>query len=92
MKYLLTGLLLIALCLSCPVCMAWDGFDADSGYLVEIIPDVLPVPGSAIDIHNYDTEETQTCLVENIKRNRSTIEVVAICPQGRKRTLVMELH
>lgn len=92
MKYLLMGVILSAVCLLGSPCYAWDGFDADTADLVEVIPDAVPVPGAPIDVRDYDTEEKQTCLVESVVRNRRTIEVVASCPAGVKRTLVMELR
>lgn len=90
MKYLLTGAMLLGLCgLACS-CMAWDGFDADTADLVEIIPEVIPEPGATVDVRIYDTDETITCLVDSVTRNRHTIEVVVRRPDGTKKTLVME--
>lgn len=90
MKHLLLGVACAVFLLGGSVCLAWEGFDADTADLVEIIPDRVPEPGAAIDVHIYDKDETITCLVENVTRNRSTIEVVARDPDGRLKTLVME--
>lgn len=90
MKYLLLGVACAAFLLVGSICMAWEGFDADTADLVEIIPDRVPDAGAAIDVHIYDKDETITCLVENVTRNRSTIEVVVRGPDGGKKTLVME--
>lgn len=69
---------------------AWDGFDADSAELVEIIPDALPVKGENVDVRDYSTDITTTCLVESVLRNSRTMEVVVRTPDGGRRTLVME--
>ena len=70
--------------------MAWDGFDADTTDLVELTPDKLPATGEAVDVRDYDTDTTQTCLVVSVARNSRTIEVVVQAPDGKQRTLVME--
>lgn len=69
---------------------AWDGFDAESIELVEITPDAYPQTGDTITIKNYDQDNSVTGIVENVKRNRRTIEVVARYPDGTSHTLVME--
>lgn len=69
---------------------AWDGFDADTTDLVEITPDKLPKSGETVDVRNYDTDTTQTCLVEVVNRNARTVEVIVRTPDGHQRTLVME--
>ena len=43
-----------------------------------------------MDVRNYDTDTSQTCLVETVTRNARTVEVVVRTPKGLKRTLVME--
>lgn len=51
----------IALCASLALplpALAWDGFDADSADLVEIIPDALPNKGDTVDVRNYSNDET----------------------------------
>lgn len=71
--------------------LAWDGFDAESSALVEITPEQVPAKGDTIDVRNYDTDSTETCLVESVLRNKRTIEIVVRTPEGTKRrTLVME--
>ena len=90
MNLFLSGAVLLG-CLVLPTAvMAWDGFDADTSDLVELTPDKLPVPGEAVDVHDYDTDATQTCLVVSVVRNSRTIEVVVRAPDGKQRTLVME--
>lgn len=70
--------------------LAWDGFDADTTDLVELTPDKLPSPGEAVEVRDYDTDATQTCLVESVARNSRTIEVVVRTSDGKRRILVME--
>lgn len=70
--------------------LAWDGFDADTGELVELIPDRLPSPGDTVDVRDYNSENAQTCLVESIVRNARTIEVLVRAPDGKQHILVME--
>ena len=90
MKHLLLGAA-IAGCLLVPLTVAaWDGFDADTTDLVEITPDRLPSQGGAVDVRNYDTDASETCLVESVTRNARTVEVVVRTPKGVRRTLVME--
>lgn len=90
MKLFFRGAILLS-CLLLPTAVtAWDGFDADTADLVELTPDRLPSPGEAVDVRNYDTDATQTCLVESVARNSRTIEVVVRTPDGKRRTLVME--
>lgn len=90
MKHLLLGAA-IAGCLLVPLTVAaWDGFDADTTDLVEITPDRLPSQGEAVDVRNYDTDASETCLVESVTRNARTVEVVVRTPKGVRRTLVME--
>ncbi|MDE5879891.1 MAG: DUF5334 domain-containing protein [Desulfovibrio sp.] len=90
MNHLFCGATLLGCLLSPMAAAAWDGFDADSADLVELTPDRLPAPGETVDVHNYDTDTTQTCLVESVARNSRTIEVVVRAPDGARRTLVME--
>ena len=70
--------------------LAWDGFDADSADLVEIIPDALPNKGDTVDVRNYSNDETTTCLVVSVTRNSRTVEIVVRTPDGEAHTLVME--
>lgn len=90
MKYLLIGALAPVCLLSVQPAVAWDGFDADSSDLVEIIPDALPVEGENVDVRDYATDQTTTCLVKTVTRNNRTVEVVVRTPDGGTRTLVME--
>ncbi|MDR2573312.1 MAG: DUF5334 domain-containing protein [Desulfovibrio sp.] len=69
---------------------AWDGFDAATAGLVEIIPDSLPSRGDTVDVRNYDSDTTQTCLVENVTQNSRTVEVLVRWPDGGTRMLIME--
>lgn len=91
----LTNFLSIPLCalslLIAGTALAWDGFDAETSALIEILPEQVPAKGDTIDVRNYDTDSTETCLVESVRRNKRTIEVVVRTPEGNKRrTLVME--
>ena len=70
--------------------LAWDGFDADTADLVEVIPDRVPSKGDAVDVRNYDKDATETSLVESVARNARTVELVVRTPAGVTRTLVME--
>lgn len=70
--------------------LAWDGFDADSADLVEIIPDIVPQTGHQIEVRNHDTDTTLNAVVINVTRNSKTIEVLIEDEDGKKRTLVME--
>jgi hypothetical protein len=89
MKHLLKIIVVCGLILPVPVA-AWDGFDADTADLVEIITDKIPSRGDAVDIRHYDTDSVQTCLVESVLHNARTVEIVARSADGVKRTLVME--
>lgn len=90
MKYLFMGALLLSGVAFGAMCLAWDGFDADTTELVEITPDVVPQPGDTINVKNYDTDSTVIGIVESVSRNRRTIEVVARYPDGNSHTFVME--
>ncbi|MEG2172507.1 MAG: DUF5334 family protein [Desulfovibrionaceae bacterium] len=93
MKHIL--LLSIPLCTLCLLAagtaLAWDGFDAETTALIAITPDQVPTKGDTVDVRNYEDDSTETCLVESVRRNKRTIEVVVRTPQdNKKRTLVME--
>lgn len=90
MKYPLIGLVALAILAIGATCPAWDGFDADTTDLIEIIPDKIPDIGDTVEVRAYETQTVETCLVENVTRNRRTIEVVVRDPDGDRRTLVME--
>ena len=90
MKYLLLGIALLScLCISAPA-KAWDGFDAESTDVVEVTPDRIPSKGETVDVRHYDSDTTQTCLIEAVTRNARTVELVVQAPSGATRTLVME--
>lgn len=90
-KYLFLFLGSTLLCLCSPrIVLAWDGFDAASADLVEVTPDHIPAKGDTVTVRNYDTENTQVCLVESVTRNTRTIELVVRTPTEEARTLVME--
>lgn len=85
--------IVLAACISilcAPCAFAWDGFDADTGDLVELPLDSDPDPGDKITLNNKDTDNIQEAIVESVKRNRKTIEVVVRLQNGEARTLVME--
>ena len=90
MKYLLSLSALLG-CLSlCGSAAAWDGFDADTADLVAVTPDRIPRHGDAIDVHNYDKNSTESCLVQSVTRNTRTVEIVVRTASGTLHTLVME--
>lgn len=72
------------------IALAWDGFDADTAELVEIVPPRVPHPGQKIEVRNYDTEKSSNGVVKSITRNSKTIEIVYIDQDGKLHTLVME--
>lgn len=90
MKYLIAAIMLLGMYSG--TCFGWDGFDADSAELVEIIPDAIPNINSTVEVRNYETEQTETCMVESVTGNRRTIEVVVRDSNGKRRILVMEMR
>lgn len=90
MKYLLMVALLCAATLQGAFGLAWDGFDADSTELVEISPDAVPQLGDSVNVKIYDTDSTVAGIVESVRRNRRTVEVIVRYPDGKSHTLVME--
>lgn len=90
MKYLLTVMLLCTMALWGASGWAWDGFDADTTELVEITPDAVPQSGDAINVKIYDTDTTIAGVVESVKHNRRTVEVIVRYPDGKSHMLVME--
>lgn len=90
MKYLIA--IIMFLSLYSGTCFGWDGFDSDSADLVEIIPDAIPNINSTVEVRNYETDQTETCIVESVTRNRRTIELVVRDPNGKRRILVMEMR
>lgn len=91
MRYILTGVLAAFLFfLPALPALAWDGFDADSADLVEIVPDTVPAAGDTITVRNRDRNTEFTCIVIAVKRNSRTTEVSVRCQDDPARTLVME--
>lgn len=90
MKYLSMGALLLIFLAMAAIGRAWDGFDANTTELVEITPDAVPQTGDTVNVKNYDTNNTVMGIVESVRRNPRTIEVVARYPDGSNHTLVME--
>lgn len=70
--------------------LSWDGFDADSTELMEVIPDLVPEPGQQIEVRNYETDKSVNGLVKIVTRNSRTIEIVYEDQDGKLHTLVME--
>lgn len=70
--------------------LAWEGFDADTTNIVEVTPEQLPSRGDKISVRDYENETFLTCLVENVRRNKRTIELVVRCPEDSLHTLVMD--
>lgn len=90
MKYLIATIMFLGICPG--TCFGWDGFDSDSADLIEIITDAIPNINSTVEVRNYETDQTETCIVESVTRNRRTIEVVVRDPSGKRRILVMEMR
>lgn len=81
---------LLSLALPCAA-MAWDGFDTESGHLVEVDVDAVPMRGEIIDVYDCDTRETATLMVDAVRNNARTVEItVRESDTGRTRILVME--
>lgn len=87
MKYLLLAMFFT--CGASPV-WAWEGFDADTTELVEITPDAAPSPGDTITVKNYDRDAESKAVVESVRRNSRTMEVIVFFPDASKHTLVMQ--
>lgn len=90
MKYLLLAIVCSLCAFFCNICIAWDGFDADSAELIEVIPDQVPNTGDKIEVRNYETDSAYQGFVEGVTRNRRTIELVVRDGDGKIKTLVME--
>ncbi len=69
---------------------AWEGFDAETTDLVSLSPDKTPSRGDTVEVHNYDKEKDETCVIEHITLNARTTEVIVRMRDGTLRTLVME--
>lgn len=90
MKYFTCVFLFSLLAGIASVAFAWDGFDAETIELVEIVTNSLPPDGETIDIKNHDTGATCPGIVQSLKHNASTIEIVVRYPDDSLHTLVME--
>lgn len=90
MKYSLFATAIVLNFVFFDLSLAWDGFDADSAELVEVIPDQLPNVGDKVEVRNYDANTISECYVESILRNQRTIELVVRDMDGKMKTLVME--
>jgi len=87
----LGSLVLFFFLLSAPLAEAWDGFDADTAAFIEVEPVRVPSEGDAITVSYYQSDVRKTCLVEDVRRNLHTLELVVRCPEPDAiRTLVME--
>ena len=85
------GLVLLVFLLFAPCARAWDGFDADSAAFIEVEPVRVPSAGDVVTISYYTSDVRKTCLVEEVRRNLHTLELVVRCPEpDAMRTLVME--
>lgn len=88
-KIFLVSLVLAMLVLP-SLLFAWDGFDAETADLVEVTPDNMPNVGDTIEIRSYEEESSYVALVESVKRNVRTIELLVRLPNGKQHILVME--
>lgn len=75
-----------------PRASAWDGFDSNSGALVEVQPESVPAKGDTITVNVYQLDESRVCLVDDVRRNLLTLELVVRCSDAENvlRTLVMD--
>lgn len=87
-KFFLPLLMSILLCPSSP--LAWDGFDSDTADLVEVAPDKMPNAGDTIEVRSYEKESNYVALVEGVKRNVRTVELLVRFSDGKQHILVME--
>ena len=84
-------LLLLFVLLSAQFARAWDGFDADTAAFIEVEPARLPAEGDTITVSYYKSNVRKTCLVEAVRHNLRTLELVVRCPEPDAiRTLVMD--
>ncbi|MDD2967266.1 MAG: DUF5334 family protein [Desulfovibrionaceae bacterium] len=81
------GIFLAAASIAC----AWDGFDASTTELVEIKPPVIPSVGAFVEVRDYESDSTITCVVHSVTRNSRTVEVTVYTPSEEQRILVMTL-
>ncbi|MCL1985995.1 MAG: DUF5334 domain-containing protein [Betaproteobacteria bacterium] len=84
-------LVLLFVLLSASSAPAWDGFDADTAALIEVEPVRVPSAGDTVTVSYYKSDLRRTCLVEEVRRNLRTLELVVRCPEPDGiRTFVME--
>lgn len=70
---------------------AWDGYDSESGALVEIESGNLVRPGETIEFYDHDSGEYRSADVESISSYGSSVEVeVYDYDSGEYRTLEMD--
>lgn len=84
-------ILVIAVALTAPQTMAWDGYDYDSGSYVEIEKGNLVRPGQEIEFYDYDSGEYRYGDVESIDSYGSSVEVEVYDQEaGEYRTFEMD--
>jgi len=72
-------------------CLAWDGYDYDSGSYIEIEKGNLVRTGRDIEIYDYGDGSYHDVAVEDINRYGSSVEVEAYDYEtGEYRTFDME--
>ena len=81
-------------CLFAAACLAWDGYDWDSGSYVEIGKGNLVRSGRDIEIYDYADGKYKDVEVQSIRKTYSgKVEVEVYDPQSRKtRTLEMDSY
>jgi hypothetical protein len=81
-------------CLFVSACLAWDGYDWDSGSYVEIGKGNLVRSGRDIEIYDYGDGRYKDVEVQSIRKTYSgKVEVEVYDPQSHKtRTLEMDSY
>ena len=81
-------------CLFAAACLAWDGYDWDSGSYVEIGKGNLVRSGRDIEIYDYGDGRYKDVEVQSIRKTYSgKVEVEVYDPQSHKtRTLEMDSY
>ena len=84
----------IIFCAAAAACLAWDGYDWDSGHYVEIGKGNLVRSGRDIEIYDYADGKYKDVEVQSIRKTYSgKVEVEVYDPQSRKnRTLEMDSY
>lgn len=90
MKYISCALIFAGFWICSASVFAWDGFDAESIELVEIGTEGIPASGETIEIRNQESGVTKTAIVQSMKQNQRTVEIVVRYPDNTVHTLVME--